>query len=289
MVTKRISGRDFEERLRTRLGVWCDIAYDANMEHQYKVNFTITRFRDTFFTAPIGVQVTVKDDDVRKQSEFLRIHRQGRIIPKSVFIEVSPSADLDSAATVAYIALGNLTFSKEFQGQDIKIIGIRIESDSYEFFELEDNARNLRMDQMTQATVRRDDRLAGEVIWYNAERGYGSIYCPSRAEEFYLHIYKTEGDLRSILQNIDNTGYCDPPVPVNFVDGGYKEGHSKPQAQYIRAGSSTSQPATPQPAYSTQYSTQQPYHAPQPVYQPPAPPAPPTPPGSPYATPYGNY
>ena len=161
MVSKRISGRDFEERLRTRLGVWCDIAYDANMEHQYKVNFTITRFRDTFFTAPIGVQVTVKDDDVRKQSEFLRIHRQGRIIPKSVFIEVSPSADLDSAATVAYIALGNLTFSKEFQGQDIKIIGIRIESDSYEFFELEDNARNLRMDQMNREPAHRDNRLSG--------------------------------------------------------------------------------------------------------------------------------
>lgn len=235
MVTKRISGRDFEERLRTRLGVWCDIAYDANMDHQYKIGFTITRFRDTFFTSPIGVQVTVKDDDVRKQSEFLRIHRQGRIIPKSVFIEVSPQADLDSAATVAYIALGNLTFSKEFQGQDIKVIGIRIESDSYEFFELEDNARNLRVEQMTQATVRTENRLSGEVIWYNAERGYGSIYCPSRGEEFYLHIYKTEGELRSILQAVDLTGYCDPPVPVNFVDGGYKEGHSKPQAQYVRA------------------------------------------------------
>jgi hypothetical protein len=86
MVTKRISGRDFEERLRTRLGTWCDIAYDPNMDHQYKIDFTITRFRDTFFTNPIGIQVTLKDDDVRKQSEFLRIHRQGRVVPKSVFL-----------------------------------------------------------------------------------------------------------------------------------------------------------------------------------------------------------
>ena len=227
------------------------------------------------------MQVTVKDDDVRKQSEFLRIHRQGRIIPKSVFIEVSPQADLDSAATVAYIALGNLTFSKEFQGQDIKVIGIRIESDSYEFFELEDNARNLRMEQMTREPVRMENRLSGEVSWYNAERGYGAIYCPSRGEEFYLHIYKTEGDLRNMLQSIELTGYCDPPIPVNFVDGGYKEGHSKPQAQYVRSAnaSSSSTPSAPTPVYSTQYSTQQPA-APPPPYQPPAPP---------YSSPYGNY
>ena len=288
MVTKRISGRDFEERLRTRLGVWCDIAYDANMDHQYKIGFTITRFRDTFFTSPIGVQVTVKDDDVRKQSEFLRIHRQGRIIPKSVFIEVSPQADLDSAATVAYIALGNLTFSKEFQGQDIKVIGIRIESDSYEFFELEDNARNLRMEQMTREPARMENRLSGEVIWYNSERGYGSIYCPARGEEFYLHIYKTEGELRSILQAVEISGYCDPPVPVNFIDGGYKDGHSKPQAHYVRTVNSSGQstPSTPTPVYSTQYSTQQPAAPPPPAqpsqqpYQPPAPP---------YSSPYGNF
>jgi hypothetical protein len=234
MVTKRISGRDFEERLRTRLGTWCDIAYDANMDYQYKIDFTITRFRDTFFTNPIGIQVTLKDDDVRKQSEFLRIHRQGRVVPRSVFIEISPQADLDSAATVAYIALGNLTFSKQFQGKDIKVIGIRIESDSYEFFELEDNARSLRSEALGRVSVKSENRLSGAVVWYNAERGYGSIDCPDRGEEFYLHIYKADGELRNILQSLELSGYCEPPIPVTFTDGGYKDGHSKPQALFAR-------------------------------------------------------
>ncbi len=235
MVTKRISGRDFEERLRTRLGTWCDIAYDANMDYQYKIDFTITRFRDTFFTSPIGIQVTLKDDDVRKQSEFLRIHRTGRVVPRSVFIEVSPTADLDSAATIAYIALGNLTFSKRFQGQDLKVVGIRIESDSYEFFKLEENAQAIRSEALNRDVSRQENRLAGEVVWYNAERGYGSIYCPGRGEEFYLHIYKADLGLKNILQAIDATGFCDPPIPVTFADGGYKEGHSKPQANYVAA------------------------------------------------------
>ena len=180
MVTKRISGRDFEERLRTRLGTWCDIAYDANMDYQYKIDFTITRFRDTFFTNPIGIQVTLKDDDVRKQSEFLRIHRQGRVVPRSVFIEISPQADLDSAATVAYIALGNLTFSKQFQGKDIKVIGIRIESDSYEFFELEDNARSLRSEALGRVSVKSENRLSGAV----RNGATGLLTVPTAAKSF---------------------------------------------------------------------------------------------------------
>ena len=237
MVTKRLSGKDYEERLRTRLGTWCDIAYDANLDYQYKIDFTITRFRDTFFTSPIGVQVTLKDDDLRKQGDFLRVHRLGRIVPRAVFIEIAPNADLDSAATVAYIALGNLTFSKRFQGQDIKVVGIRIESDSYEFFKLEDNAQNIRSEAMSRsvAAAAPENRLAGEVVWYNADRGYGAIYCPSRGEEFYLHIYKTDGDLKYRLQSIVDTGPCYPSIPVTFVDAGYREGHSKPQAHFIRA------------------------------------------------------
>ncbi len=235
MVTKRISGRDFEERLRTRLGTWCDIAYDSNMDHLYKIDFTITRFRDTFFTSPIGIQVTLKDDDVRKQSEFLRIHRSGRVVPKTVFLEVSPTADLDSAATIAYIALGNLTFSKRFQAQDIKVVGVRIDSDSYEFFKLEENAQVIRSEAVNRDPTRQDNRLVGEVVWYNAERGYGSIYCPSRGEEFYLHIYKADPALKNILQEIAVTGFCEQPIPVTFADGGYREGHSKPQAQYVTA------------------------------------------------------
>ncbi len=235
MVTKRISGRDFEERLRTRLGVWCDLAYDPNMDHQYKIDFTITRFRDTFFTNPIGVQVTLKDDDVRKQSEFLRIHRTGRVVPKSVFLEVSPNADLDSAATIAYIALGNLTFSKRFQAEDLKVVGIRIESDSYEFFRLEENTQAIRSEAVARSAGKSENQLEGEVVWYNSERGYGSIYCPSLGEEFYLHIYKTDTALRNTLKNLDYIGTCEPPIPVTFIDGGYKEGHSKRQAQFINA------------------------------------------------------
>lgn len=235
MVTKRLNGRDYEERLRTRLGTWCDIAYDSNMDHQYKIDFTITRFRDTFFTSPIGVQVTLKDDDVRKQGEFLRIHRTGRVVPKAVFLEIAPSADLDSAATVAYIALGNLTFSKRLQAQDIKVVGVRIESDSYEFFKLEENAQTIRTDALNRESTRPDNRLSGEVVWYNAERGYGSIYCPDRGEEFYVHIYKADPHLKNTLQAITMTGFCNPPIPVTFADGGYREGHSKPQAQYVAA------------------------------------------------------
>jgi hypothetical protein len=234
MVTKRLNGKDYEERLRTRLGTWCDISYDANLDYQYKIDFTITRFRDTFFTNPIGVQVTLKDDDARKQSDFLRNHRAGRVVPKAIFIEIAPNADLDSTATIAYIALGHLTFSKQLKDKDFKVVGIRIDSDSYEFFKLEDNTQAIRSGAINRESTRQENRLAGEVIWYNAERGYGSIYCADRGEEFYLHIYKTDPDLKYRLQSIADTGYCDPPIPVTFADGGYREGHSKPQANFIR-------------------------------------------------------
>ena len=235
MVTKRLNGKDYEERLRTRLGTWCDISYDANLDYQYKIDFTITRFRDTFFTNPIGVQVTLKDDDARKQSEFLRNHRSGRVVPKAVFIEIAPNSDLDSTASIAYIALGHLTFSKQLKDKDFKVVGIRIDSDSYEFFKIEDNAQAIRSEALNRDASRAENRLSGEVIWYNADRGYGSIYCPNRGEEFYLHIYKTDGDLKYRLQSIADTGHCDPPIPVSFVDGGYREGHSKPQANFIRS------------------------------------------------------
>ncbi len=234
MTTKRLNGRDYEERLRTRLGTWCDIAYDANMDFQYKIDFTITRFRDTFFTNPIGIQVTLKDDDVRKQSEFLRIHRSGRVVPKAVFIEIAPNADLDSAASISYIALGSLTFSKSAQvGADLKVVGIRIESDSFEFFKLEDNAQSIRSEAVQRNVPGQDKRLSGEVVWYNADRAFGAIFCPSRGEEFYLHIYKADPNLKNRLQSLNETGYCNPPIPVTFIDGGYREGHANPQAFYI--------------------------------------------------------
>ncbi len=234
MVTRRLNGKDYEERLRTRLGTWCDISYDANLDYQYKIDFTITRFRDTFFTNPIGVQVTLKDDDARKQSDFLRNHRAGRVVPKAVFIEIEPNSDLDSTASIAYIALGHLTFSKQLKDKEIRVVGIRIDSDSYEFFRLEENVQTIRSDAMTGATVREENRLDGEVVWYNVERGYGSIYCPSRGVEFYLHIYKSDMDLKYRLQSLTETGQCLPPIPVTFVDSGYREGYSKPQASFIR-------------------------------------------------------
>ena len=156
-------------------------------------------------------------------------------MPKSVFLEVSPNADLDSAATIAYIALGNLTFSKRAQAEDIKVIGIRIESDSYEFFKLEENTQSIRSEVLNRNSAKQDNRLAGEVIWYNSEKGYGSIYCPSLNEEFYIHIYKTDNVLSNTLKALDVTGTCEPPIPVTFTDGGYKEGHPKRQAQYASA------------------------------------------------------
>lgn len=243
MTTRRISGKDFEERLRTRLGTWCDIAHDTNMDHQYKIDFTITRFRDTFFTNPIGIQVTLKDDDVRKQSEFLRIHRPGKVVPKSVFIEIAPQADLDGAATVAYIALGNLTFSKQYQDRDSKVIGIRIDSDlSYEFFELEENTRNLRSAASSRRAMPIEPRntLAGEVNRYNVEKGYGFITCTNRDENFYFHISEVGDGLEDkLLELADNQhGFVEyyPPIPVTFVDGGYRAGYGNPQARFVRAG-----------------------------------------------------
>ena len=236
MVTKRLNGKDYEERLRTRLGTWCDISYDANLDYQYKIDFTITRFRDTFFTNPIGVQVTLKDDDARKQSDFLRNHRAGRVVPKAIFIEIAPNADLDSTATIAYIALGHLTFSKQLKDKEFKVVGIRIDSDSYEFFKLEDSAQTIRSEAMNRESVRPENRLSGEVTWYNADRGYGSIYCPNRGEEFYLHIYKTDGELKYQLQALVDSGPLYPSIPVTFVDGGYREGHAKTPGPLRRPG-----------------------------------------------------
>ena len=84
--------------------------------------------------------------------------------------------------------------------------------------------------------------LTGELFRYNQERGFGFIRCPSRGENFYVHISKAEGNLRNILLGQVDTqfvvwdGFYDPPIPVMFVDGGYREGHNNPQALYVRAG-----------------------------------------------------
>jgi hypothetical protein len=83
-----ISGRDLEDRLRSKLGDLCRIDHDEVFDHQYKIDFIVSRFKTIpRITDSIGVQVTVRDDDDRKQTEFLDIHQEQNTIPRAVYLD----------------------------------------------------------------------------------------------------------------------------------------------------------------------------------------------------------
>ncbi len=92
-----INGINFEERLRTKLeALGCRIYYDQTYDHLYKLDFIVNGFRDVArLPQHIGIQVTAKKDDVTKQREFLQVQKRSFVVPKAVYLEADPEADME--------------------------------------------------------------------------------------------------------------------------------------------------------------------------------------------------
>src|SRR5262245_64543992 len=82
-------------------------------------------FRDVArLTEHIGLQITANKDDVVKQREFMHVQKKSFVVPKAVYLEADPTADLEQgAATLVYAALLALVFNREYRHR--RIIGLR--------------------------------------------------------------------------------------------------------------------------------------------------------------------
>ena len=176
-----IHGINFEERLRTKLeALGCRIYYDQTYDHQYKLDFIVNGFRDVVrLPEHIGMQITANKDDVTKQREFVYVQKKNIIVPKAVYLEADPVADIEQgAATLVYAALLTLVFNRAYRYR--RVVGLRLTRNfSFEFFDLEENIRRLLEVDKTvkpqRAVTLSEELLVGKIINFNKEKGYGLL------------------------------------------------------------------------------------------------------------------
>jgi hypothetical protein len=218
-----IHGINFEERLRTKLeSLGCRIYYDQTYDHQYKLDFIINGFRDVArLPQHIGIQVTAKRDDVAKQREFLQTQKRSFVVPKAVYLEADPEADMEQgAATLVYAALLSLVFNRTYRNR--RVVGLRLSRGfSFEFFDLEENMRRLQdfdADRRFAPPVS-EEVLGGRVINFHKEKGYGFIECASRPNNVFFHIRNGVDD--AVVARIEAVGeglmgWQQLDIPVTF-------------------------------------------------------------------------
>lgn len=242
-----IHGINFEERLRTKLeALGCRIYYDQTYDHQYKLDFIVNGFRDVArLPEHIGLQITANKDDAAKQREFLHVQKKSFVVPKAVYLEADPAADMEQgAATLVYAALLALVFNREYRHR--RIVGLRLtRSFSFEFFDLEENIRNLQGLERVSRTPRpvplSDELFVGKIINFNKEKGYGFIACESRPNNVFFHIRNEVAE--DVLTHIDaaeeeSTGWRQLEIPVTFREKSViRFGEDKPVAFDIKLSS----------------------------------------------------
>lgn len=218
-----IHGINFEERLRTKLeSLGCRIYYDQTYDHLYKLDFIVNGFRDVArLPQHIGIQVTAKKDDAAKQREFLQIQKRSFVVPKAVYLEADPEADMEQgAATLVYAALLSLVFNRTYRNR--RVIGLRLTRGfSFEFFDLEENMRRLQgfEGEYKSDSQVSDETLVGKIINFHKEKGYGFIECASRPNNVFFHI--RNGVDESVVAKIEAageelTGWQQLDIPVIF-------------------------------------------------------------------------
>jgi hypothetical protein len=252
----RLSGKDLEERLKTKLEAWCMVHHTERFDHEFKLDFIVTGFKSIpRLTDQIGLQVTTRDDDVKKQTGFLAIHQHTTVTPRTVYLEVDSEADVDGVAVVVYAALVSLVFNRA--SREKKILGLRIERDfSFEFFALDENIRRLQQSErqrLVQGSESLDDlpvglpdsipgeELRGTITTYMARGAYGHIQAAERSIDFFFHISDVDAPLAERLRWEARrlSPHAEPRIelhiPVVFTDGGYtREGARNPQARHIQ-------------------------------------------------------
>lgn len=179
---------DLEQRLLNNLESLCTIHTDEDLDHRYKIDFVITRFKDIKkFPEQIGVQLTARLGDVGKQRIFLDVSRRyPEMIPRRVYLELDAQADSVSAAAVAYVALVAFVFDRKHD--DVPLTGIRIQRDlTYEFFDLEQNIATLTAMPPATASVKGPDALEGTLTTFRTG-GFGFIDTLQPRNRFYFHV-----------------------------------------------------------------------------------------------------
>jgi 'Cold-shock' DNA-binding domain len=235
-----IHGINLEERLRTKLeALGCRIYHDQTYDHQYKLDFIVNGFRHVArLPEHIGLQVTANRDDLAKQQEFLQIQRRSFVVPKAVYLEVDPEADIEQgAATLVYAALLTLVFNSAYR--KYRVTGLRLHRGfSFELFDLEENIRRLqgfdRGSRVPQVIQTSDELLMGKIINFHKEKGYGFIQCDSRPNNVFFHIRNDVDE--AVVAKIDAlgeaaTGWQQLDISVTFREKliGRSRGH-KPAA-----------------------------------------------------------
>jgi len=238
-----IHGINFEERLRTKLEtLGCRIYYDQTYDHQYKLDFIVNGFRDVArLPEHIGIQVTANKDDAIKQREFWQVQKKSFVVPKAVYLEADPAADLEQgAAALVYAALLSLVFNRAYRHR--RVVGLRLtRSFSFEFFDLEENIRRLQNGQNGDKGVKplrpvvvHEDLLVGKIINFNKEKGYGFIECAGRPNNVFFHIRNEISE--DVLAKIETTeeeetGWRQLDIPVTFREKSViRFGEDKPAA-----------------------------------------------------------
>lgn len=239
-----IHGINFEERLRTKLeALGCRIYYDQTYDHQYKLDFIVNGFRDVArLPEHIGIQITANKDDASKQREFLHVQKKSFIVPKAVYLEADPSADMEQgAATLVYAALLTLVFNRAYKYR--RVVGLRLTRNfSFEFFDLEENIRRLQTVEKSPKAPRiqpiSEETLQGKIINFNKEKGYGFIECASRPNNVFFHIRNDVDE--EVITRIDSaqeesTGWRQLDIPVFFREKSViRFGEDKPAAFDIK-------------------------------------------------------
>lgn len=240
-----IHGINFEERLRTKLeALGCRIYYDQTYDHLYKLDFIVNGFRDVArLPQHIGIQVTAKKDDMAKQREFVQIQKRSFVVPKAVYLEADPDADMEQgAATLVYAALLSLVFNRTYR--NTRIIGLRLTRGfSFEFFDLEENARRLQESEgdFKSYLPATEESLVGRIINFHREKGYGFIACVSRPNNVFFHI--RNGVDEAVVAKIEATGdgtmgWQQLDIPVTFREKlSRRSREEKPAAFDIRLSS----------------------------------------------------
>ena len=239
-----IHGINFEERLRTKLeALGCRIYYDQTYDHQYKLDFIVNGFRDVArLPEHIGMQITANKDDVTKQREFVYVQKKNIIVPKAVYLEADPVADIEQgAATLVYAALLTLVFNRAYRYR--RVVGLRLTRNfSFEFFDLEENIRRLLEVDKTvkpqRSVTLSEELLVGKIINFNKEKGYGFIECESRPNNVFFHIRNDVAeDVLTRIESVqeESTGWRQLDIPVSFREKSViRFGEDKPAAFDIK-------------------------------------------------------
>lgn len=243
-------GLEVEDRLRTKLRTYgCTVTDSLDLDHQYKIDFAITRFPEqpSFFS--IGVQVTTKLDDADKLETFFKLHERVRVTEKIVYLEISQQVDLDmGGAFTVFAAMLEVRLNALYR--NIRIVGVRVLSDiSYEVFEIPQVISKLRQRGVAQPLkavpprpqpanidVPVGQKLEGRIESYHRKRGFGFIRAKGR--RFYFHVSNvTDAALSARLNALPNSGdLATLDVPVDFVNAGHTGKDSKlPEAREVCA------------------------------------------------------